>query len=779
MNSLLNDLNLDAFKKSFKEDLDIIIAEIKALPLPAAGVTKIDFADFIYKKLYKRVYLNYNSTNPKFNERFLWSKKEFRLKEEINNNNWNLEILNLSKKGDIAVSRGDYDIKRVYPGTYLKTSLIPNQLSEKDQIIVRWPINGIKERDLYFHFYGKTIPDEFSNGERHLRFYFHLKCQKDSDKDKIEKLVKSLIAGLDTRLIPFDFKINIDGKKFYTDSAVLYIERRYFQLVVDFLIETCEDQEYREIFNEEVGMFTYRLTNGLSFCECQKQVSDEEVSFGQQRSKIIADIIQNKPSVTSEEIFTQIDSLSENKNWHNKFFLNDDSNFKYTFLNRTENNNTLYQNLGNTHLKLASSIGYKICKESIWIGDCCTWIGLDGKQYTNLIENYLDGLSGTMIFMTHLYKESGQGIFKQHAIGTFNTIFSLINRDNYTFSHGFHKGSAGVIWSLYEVNSLLNLNDIKSLLEGYLKRYLTWLKSEKSNTDECGNYCGMAGTLFGLSSLTKFGINQDLLAPVCITLKDLKDRILALQSNGIEITQGNEIHKVFLWKTTCFPQDKIKQEYLLGFGYGGSGIVLSLLYYSRIFSDEIDNNVFKNALKSEDDLRIINIKESFFPDYTENDNYDVKSSSFATGVNGCIFSRLVINSIDKSFIIDTNKINDLLINHKNHNVLVDDVESGYFDLLTQISKLNNTLFYYYHSSLKEVNANVLSGKFYPKNRAKTVHFHPGLLGLAGVGYSYLRLMEKSTLSSYFYPMIQLEKIPLLKKSWLFAKKMVKGSLNIP
>ena len=774
MPSLLNHLNLDAFKKSFKDDLDIIIAKINTIPPPPAGATQIDLANFIYENLYKRVYLNYNSTNPEFNEKFIWSKKFFRLKEDVQDNNWKLEIQNLSRRGDIAVSRGDYDIKRVYPGTYLKTSLMPNQLSEKDQIIVQWPINGIKVRDLYFHYYGRTIPDEFSNGERHLRFYFHLKCQKDSDKDKIEELVKSLIAGLDTRLIPFDFKINIDGKKFYTDSAVLYIERRYFQLVVDFLIAICEDKKYREIFNDEVGMFTYKLIDGLSFCECQKQISDEEVSFGQDRSKIIADIIKDKPSITSEEIFTQIDSISESKTWHNKFFLNDDSNFKYTFLNTIENNDTLYQNLGNTHLKLASSIGYKICKESLWIGDCCTWIGLDGKQYTNLNENCLDGLSGTMIFLTHLYKESGQGIFKQHAIGAFNTILSLINRENYTFSHGFHKGFAGVIWSLYEVNSILNLNEIQQLLTQNLERFLTWLNGENGKTDECGNYCGMAGTLFGLSNLTEFRINQDLLRPVCITLKD---KILALQSNGIEITQGRKTHQVFLWKTTCFPRNKIKQEYLLGFGHGGSGIVLSILYYSRIFSDEIDNNVFKNALKSEEDLRIINIKESFFPDYTENDFYDVKSSGFATGMNGSIFSRLLINSIDKNFKIDTAKISDLLINYENHNIIIDDVESGYFDLLTQISKLSNIMFYHYHECLKELNTNVLTGKFYPMNRAKLVHFHPGLLGLSGIGYSYLRLIEKSTLPSYFYPMIQLEKISAIQILWLRGKKWREGFLK--
>lgn len=773
MNSLLDGLNLDAFKKSFKEDLDTIIDNITAHPSPLAGVAQIDFADFIYKNLYKRVYLNYNNTNIGFNANFTWSKKFFRLNEEVKDNNWNLEILNLSKGGDIAVSRGDYDIKRVYPGTYLKTSLLPNQLLEKDQVIVQWPINGIKERDLYFHFYEKTVPDEFSNGERHIRFYLHLKCQTEADKSNVEKLVEKLISGLDTRFIPFDFKIITDGKKFYTDSSVLYIERRYFQLVVDFLLKTCED--FKDIFQEEVGMFTYKLTKGLSFCECQKQISDEEVSFGQDRSKIIAKIIKKQLNITSEEILTQIDSLSESKNWHQNFFLNDDSNFKYTFLNRTENNNTLYYNLDNHHLELALNVGYKICKESIWINGSCTWIGLDGKQYANLNENYLDGLSGTMIFLTHLYKESGQGIFKQHCIGIFNTILGLLKSNNFKRSHGFHKGFAGVIWSLYKVNSMLNLNDVEPLLEQHLGGYITWLNSEDSNTQECGNYCGMAGTLFGLCNLTKLIENPEYLKDVCVKLKN---KILGLQTNGVEITQNGKVHKVFLWKTTCFPKGKIKQEYLLGFGYGGSGIVLSLLFYSKVFDDKIDANVLKNALKSEDDLRVINIRESFFPDYTEGGFYDVKSSSFATGVNGGIFSRLLINSINKNIKIDTFKISDLLINCENYNIVMDDIESGYFDLLTQISKSNNILFYHRHKLLKKINAYVLSGKFYPMNRAKSVHFHPGLLGLSGIGYSYMRLIGTSTLPSYFYPMIQLEEIPIWKRGANFASKIGKEVLNI-
>ena len=773
MPSLLDDLNLDTFKNNLKVDLDVIIDQIKNPPPLPFGVTQINISDFIYENIYKRVYLKYNSTDSDFDAKFEWEKKFFRLKDKLQDNDWKLEILNLSKGGDIAVSRGNYDIKRVYPGTYLKTSLLPNQLLERDTVIVKWPTNGIKEKDLYFHFYGKSIPDEFSISERHLRFYFHLKCQTVLDKIKTEKLVESLILGLDKRFIPFDFKIIIDGKKFYTDSAVLNVERKYFQLVVDFLIEICK--EFKDIFQEEVGMFTYKLTKGLSFAESQKLISDVEVSFGQDRSKIIVGIIKKKPSITSEEILIEIDSLSEEGDWHNRFFLNPHSNFKYTFLKSEENNNTLYYNLDNHHLELALNVGYKICKESIWINDSCTWIGLNGKQYINLNENYLDGLSGTMIFLTHLYKESGQGIFKQHAIGTFNTILSILKRDNFIFSHGFHKGFAGVIWSLYEVNSILNLNDVKPLLTQKLEEYILWLNDENNNTQECGNYCGMAGTLFGLSNLTKFGIKPEDLVDIC---KSLKDKILQLQSDGVAIIQLNVTHNIFLWKTTCFPRNTIMQEYLLGFGYGGSGIILSLLFYSRVFYDKIDNKVINNALKSEDDLRIIYHRESFWPDYTQDGSYNVSNLSFDTGVNGGFLSRLLISSIDKSIKIDTAKISDLLINYENYGILMNDVENGYFDLLTQISKSNNILFYHRHELFKELNSDVLSGKFYPTNKMKTVHFHPGLMGLSGIGYSYLRLIGKSTLPSYFYPMIQLEKIPPLKKGWLFVKKIVKGSLNI-
>lgn len=772
MPSLLANLNLNAFKNTLKEDIDTILSQINSLP---ASDTQLDISNFIYEKLYKRVYLNYNSTNMGFDGKFIWNKKFFRLKGETEDNNWNLEILKVSKGGDIAVSRGNYDVKRLYPGTYLKTSLLPNQLLEKEQIIVQWPINGIKERDLYFHFYGKTIPDEFSNDERHIRFYFHLKCSQDSDKVNIENLVESLVLGLDTRFIPFDLKINTDGKKFYTDSAVLYVERRYFQLVVDFLVEICSKNN--SIFHEEVAMFTYKLAKGLSFCECQKQISNEEVSFGQQRSRIIADMIKGRNNtITVNAILSEIDLLSQVPNWSNSFFLNPHSNFTYTFLNSEENNNTSYYNLGNHHLELALNIGYKICKESIWVGDSCTWIGLDGKEYANLNENYLDGLSGTMVFLTQLYKESGQGIFKQHSIGIINTILFLLKKAGFTFSHGFHKGFAGVIWSLHEVNSILNLKEIRPLIKQYLDKYIAWLNSSDSETNECGNYYGMAGTLFGLSNLTEFvEINRDYLQTICIILKD---KILQLQSNGVEIIQENVSHKVFLWETTCFPIDKINQKYLLGFGHGGSGIVLSLLFYGKVFSDKVDATIINNALKSENDLRIINIKESFLPDYTKNKLYEIKSSGFETGVNGGIFSRLLLNYIDKSVKVDTVEISNLLINHKNYNIEIDDVDSGYFDLLTQISKVNNILFYYYHELLKKLNADVLSGKFYPKNRLEVTHFHPGLSGLSGIGYSYLRLIEKSTLPSYFYPMIQLEKIPLWKKGSLYARKILKGFLNI-
>ena len=790
MKIFFNGLDFKAFEQQFKADLQQIINTL----YPEVSL------DIIYA-LYKRKCVHAGSITADPILQLNWSEKKFRENEGKEEDYWKFGGITKSAFGEIAVKRGNFELKRAFAGTYTKSSFAFVESREEDKTFVQWVIDGNEADNSFFHFYGKTLPDEFIANERHLRFYFHLNGASPYKIKSIKKFIQQIVFELDRRRIPFDIKAVNSTDKMFADGAVLYLEQRYFTTIAGFIIQICEKNKH--IFNDSVPMFSYKLTKGLSFTESVKTETGGEVSFGKQRSKVLFEILRKYDSKpTLEQIMIDIDKIGEtlsggkNKEWAKSFFKNHFSTYEYNFLKSEEDEFSYYRYIENRHLYLATSIGYKICKEAIWTkGLCCNWIHRsmerDGDYYENLDEFYLDGISGTALYLSKLFLESKLKIFKQHTIGAVSSLLEILYEESYTFKYGFHKGTLGTLWVLYEINDDLKL-EIEHLLNTLLVKSLDFIKDNLDTTEECSLFYGIAGTLFGITNISKF-YEVDTLP--FSKLKEISSsvakRLRVLQSNNIDFQHPDiEINDLSLWKSTI-NYGRNYDVYPLGFGNGSAGILSVIAYYQKKFNISDYDDVIERAFKSEEisegkKPRLGSINIFIRPDFTKGDIYASINSSINVGQNGVYLSVVILKYLgyeNQASKITEKEVKEIykqalkksvpkkiaILTHDAYNKF-ENTETGYFDIITEIAKQYDKPLYQYFDKIDSLNDKVLSGSYYPNDRKGVEYFSPSLQGLSGIGYCYLRLMMKSKLPTYHFPMYEVQNKSGWKKAEAFFSK---------
>ena len=130
----------------------------------------------------------------------------------------------------------------------------------------------------YFAF-GDTICDEWDNGCL-LRFYWHL------EPAGAPLLLESISSRLNRFQVPYRFKCLIHpGAYIRADSAVLFVPRRYFQVVGRLLRETR--RSIASHLRDEAPLFTKSLAHGLAFAEDPGGGQ----SFGMHRCGVLAQSI--------------------------------------------------------------------------------------------------------------------------------------------------------------------------------------------------------------------------------------------------------------------------------------------------------------------------------------------------------------------------------------------------------------------------------------------------------------------------------------------------------
>jgi len=211
-------------------------------------------------------------------------------------------------------------------------------------------------------------------------------------------------------------------------------------------------------------------------------------------------------------------------------------------------------------LETAASLGARICRDALWGGGVCNWIGFSMEnlsgRWRNVHRAYggelYGGTSGIALFLAHLHTATGERAFRRTALGAIHHALEHGAPEIAPPARvGAYSGWTGLADAALQVAALLNEEPLVAPARALL--------AEAAATDSARNFDLLAGCAGAIPLLLRAAM------PDAATL--LGDRLIATASR-------NEAG----WSWGEFGMPGVKQKgNLLGFSHGAVGIGWALL----------------------------------------------------------------------------------------------------------------------------------------------------------------------------------------------------------
>ncbi|HLY99621.1 MAG TPA: T3SS effector HopA1 family protein [Candidatus Angelobacter sp.] len=180
-------------------------------------------------------------------------------------------IHQLGQGGMIFVHKGERH-RAVQPGEFAGAGMAPQPNQMVSLQVLR---ESFQLQPGFYFVFGETISDQYDDFSM-VRFYFHLK------PEGAPLLIKKLTTDLNLFQIPFRMKCLTDPAQYVrSDSAVLYVSRRFFRITAALLAPLAEAPWLRPA----TPFFTRKLAPGLAVAE---DPGNGE-SFGMHRCRMVAE----------------------------------------------------------------------------------------------------------------------------------------------------------------------------------------------------------------------------------------------------------------------------------------------------------------------------------------------------------------------------------------------------------------------------------------------------------------------------------------------------------
>lgn len=170
------------------------------------------------------------------------------------------------------------------------------------QINVFFPKESATLQPGFFFTFSQTFMDSWEEMNS-MRLYWHI------DENGAPKLLRGISSRLNRFRIPFRFKVLNNSLPFNrSDSAVLFLNRRYYRIAIELMAEVHE--EVKDDLKPETPLFTKHIADGLGLAEDPNNGD----SFGMSRCRILAEGLWTAfvTGVTGEkERFEQVEKQFE------------------------------------------------------------------------------------------------------------------------------------------------------------------------------------------------------------------------------------------------------------------------------------------------------------------------------------------------------------------------------------------------------------------------------------------------------------------------------------
>jgi lantibiotic biosynthesis protein len=220
----------------------------------------------------------------------------------------------------------------------------------------------------------------------------------------------------------------------------------------------------------------------------------------------------------------------------------------------------------------ADRIGRRLCRDAIWAGDRCNWLGwsmepLDGawaEVCRSMVADLYGGTSGIALFLAHLYKVTGDRLQRETMIGAVNHAVGQLTKMTGPERIGYFSGGTGIATALIEIGELVGE---ESLVVRGVKELRSIARESPSDVaiDVVSGSAGAIPVL--LRTWRRFDCNE------------LFDS--AHKHGKFLIEQANHTEEGWSWRTI----QGVEQRDLTGYSHGVAGIVLALLELWKVTSD--------------------------------------------------------------------------------------------------------------------------------------------------------------------------------------------------
>ncbi len=387
--------------------------------------------------------------------------------------------------------------------------------------------------------------------------------------------IKRATLLLNRERLPFGLKVLNDRHSYSRcDAVVLYTHKRDYKHVANALREIYEDVFH--YVKQGTPVFTKRLAPGVGLAEDPGQ----DVSFGEHRCRLLADGIIRAYEQGKKSLEARFQAVAERFAEDNidleEPFLNPGSSDEYYFAAplgqpirksrgtklapQTDFDKGLY-------LRTAEEIASRLSQEAVWHGDRCNWLGVEPMDfsptsrqpvmsYRALGPELYNGTSGVALFLAEFYAATGDVPARRTALGAISQALSRVDALSASSRLGLFTGAVGVAFAAARVGIVLGEEELLKQASDFLRR----LASDAQPEGEFDLICGAAGAIAALVSLRDI-LNDNSLMAFATRLAD----------NLLQAADKSPVG--YSWGSPAFP----KQRNLTGFSHGAAGIGYALL----------------------------------------------------------------------------------------------------------------------------------------------------------------------------------------------------------
>ncbi len=396
-------------------------------------------------------------------------------------------------------------------------------------------------------------------------------------------------------------------------------------------------------------------------------------------------------------------------------------------------------------LETANHLGVMICRDALWAGDRCNWLGpsmeYTGNLWSNVHKAYgadlYGGTSGIALFLSHLYAATKEKIFRSVAEGALNHCLSRVDNFHSSVRSGFYSGCSGIAYALQE--SADQLGDERFAAEAL--RLTKSFTQDDPNEQPLDVISGSAGAIPAMLYMQR---------------KHPGDFLIELATKHGEhlLTTARKSTFGWSWNTMESPLD------LTGFSHGAAGIAWALLELHKETGEDRFRAAAEEAFSYE--RHYYNAEQENWPDFRSFTNQNPAESmtvqcsvTWCHGAPGIGLSRLRAYELTgqehyrseaEAAVRSTAKMLSAATHGWADNFSLCHGLAGNAELLAYASQV---LADESHLSLV-YEVGELGIERYLKGKLPWPCGVPGagespnlMLGLAGIGYFYLRLYDSS------------------------------------